>query len=238
MKRRTAIWSCNSQHKPKNENTGMNRVGEYTAKLIYSGILILLVLGQAAIAQEISPSQPGCSLIDKSRDPLFITYERLDDPDPKREGTDRDRVLVRLHNNSTCNVNIETTEAEKFYRPVPPNPTGLERVKRVYDSDLPDGAIVPAVKFYTQDLRRTKSPKPAWGGDMFFKFCLLGGNSMLFAIPMEYLKKGNNIVVPFEYAWETAGPSHKLRYSGDVEQHVYFFSQNIPDEIKRKILGH
>ena len=208
---------------------------QYNMKLISACILVFLILSQAAIAQDGPPSQPGCSLIDKSRDPLFITYERVDDLDSKREGMERDRVLVRLHNNSTCVVLITTTEVERFYRAVPSNPTGIERVKRIINSDLPDGAIVPAVKYYTQDSRRVRAPEPAWGGDMFFELRLHGSNSLLFAIPMAYLKKDKIVVVPFDYAWEKEGERPKLLYSGDVEHHVYFFSQNMPDEVKRKI---
>ncbi|HVG32372.1 MAG TPA: hypothetical protein VM911_04805 [Pyrinomonadaceae bacterium] len=204
-------------------------------KIILANILLLLSLSQVPFSQNGSTSQLGYSLIDKSRDPLFITYERLDDPDPKREGIERDRVLVRLHNNSTCVVLIETMEAEKFYLPLPPNPTITDRVKRGINYDLPDGAIVPAMKYYTQDNRRSKTPEAAWGGDMFFTFRLLGGNSLLFAIPTAYLRKGNDIVVPFDYGWEKEGERPSPIYSGDVEHRVYFYGDSMPDEVKRKI---
>jgi hypothetical protein len=204
-------------------------------KIILANILLIFGLSQAAFSQNGSTPQLGCSLIDKSRDPLFITYERMDDPEPKREGIDRDRVLVRLHNNSTCVVLIKTMEAEKFFLPLPPNPTLMDRVKQGVNYDLPDGAVVPAVKYYTQDNRRSKAPEAAWGGDMFFTFRLLGSNSLLFAIPTAYLRKGYDIVVPFDYAWEKEGERPKFLYSGDVEHRVNFYGDSLPDDVKRKI---
>lgn len=204
-------------------------------KAVLVGVLLTLCLSQAIFAQGGIPSQPGCSLIDKSRDPLFITYERMDDPDSKRQGIDRDRILVRLHNNSTCVVLIDAMEAEKFYLPLPPNPTLIDKVKRGINYNLPDGADVPAVRYYTQDSRRSKAPVAAWGGDMFFTFRLLAGNTMLFAIPTAYLRKGYDVVVPFDYAWEKEGERPKLVYSGDVQHRVYFYGDSLPDDVKRKI---
>ncbi len=173
--------------------------------------------------------------IDKSRDALFITYERLEEPDPKREGIDRERVLVRLRNNSTCAVLIETMDAEKFLASLPSNATIVDHAKRKIQADLPDGVVVPAVKFYTEDRHHSKAPVPAWGGDMFFKFRLLGGNSMLFAIPTAYLRERLDIVMPFAYEWEQEAKAPKVIYSGDVEHRVYFHNDSLPEEIRKRI---
>ena len=56
-------------------------------------------------------------LFDRDRQgPAFYhSYERMDDPDPKREGIDRDGILIYLHSNSNRVVLIKTMETEKFY---------------------------------------------------------------------------------------------------------------------------
>jgi hypothetical protein len=202
-------------------------------KLLLANILLILGFYQTAFAQN-----AGCSLIDKSRDLLFITYERMDDPDLKRQGIDRDRILVRLHNNSTCPIVIQTTDAEKFFIPKPPNLSVIEKIKRPTEIrwDLSEGEIVPAVTFYIQDERRSKVPKATWGGDVFYGFHVLGGRTILFPIPLAYLRKGNDIIVPFNFAWEDerGKPAPKMIFSGDVKHLVYFYKSHVPADVLRK----
>jgi hypothetical protein len=198
-------------------------------------LLLLFALSVTSFAQNDSRSQSGCALLDKGRDALFITFERLEEPGPRRQGIDRERLMVRLYNNSTCVVLMQTMDAENFYLPLPDNPTAIDRVKRGINYDLPDGVVVPAVKYYTQNTRRSKAPEPAWGGDMFFTFRLLGGRSVLFAVPTAYFTRGFDIVLPFDFGWEKEGERPKVTYSGDVEHRVYFRNNSIPEEAWKKI---
>lgn len=174
-----------------------------------------------------------CSLIDNSQGALFITYERtaqikIDGDDKLQEG-----VILRLHNNSTCTVIVTTGSANKFYKPLPANPTVLQRVKREIDYDLPDEALVPDVQYRYQT---EKESGMSVGGDMFFGFKLLGNHSILFEVPFKYLgdpRFGSKILLPFQYAWEKENQAKDI-YSV-TENFVIYWSGALPEEVKQKI---
>lgn len=186
--------------------------------------LLLIVFVQSDFAQ--------CSLIDNSQGALFITYERT--APVKTDGEDKlkEGVIFRLRNNSTCAVIITTGSADKFYKPLPANPTVLQRIKREIDYDLPEEALVPDIQYRFQTLKESGM---SVGGDMFFGFRLLGKRSMLFEVPFKHLdlRFASKIVLPFQYAWEQENRA-KVIYSG-TENFVTYWSATLPDEVKQKI---
>lgn len=172
-----------------------------------------------------------CSFVDNTQGALFITYERL-----AKVKTDnrkvQDGVILRIYNNSTCDVFITTGSAEKFYKPLPPNPTPIQRVFREIDYVLPNGVLVPEVQ-YAYRTRNRFSHNVL--GDMFFGFKLPGTKSILFEIPFDHidLSFSSYINLEFEWAWEVENRG-KIRFSG-INSSIKFWFNSLPDEVKRKI---
>lgn len=172
-----------------------------------------------------------CSLIDNSRDALFITYEKT--AKVKTEGGYiQEGVLLRLNNNSTCAVLVTTGSAEQFLKPIPENPTVLQRIRREIKYDLPDGILVPEVQYrYTT----SNSSGLSVGGDNFYGFSLLGKRSILFEVPLKHfdLSSFNNITLIFQYVWEQ---EKRAKHSyATVESTVRFWTKELPDEVKARI---
>lgn len=181
------------------------------------------VTSQQAIAQ--------CSLIDKSRDALFITYEQM----TKLKIDDRkiqEGVLLRLYNNSTCSVLITTGSAEKFLRPLPENPTVIQRIKREVDYDLPDDVLVPDIQYRYVTSRENGT---SVGGDNFYGFRLLGKHSLLFEVPLKHfdLSLASKIILTFHYAWEKE--NRAMNNYQSVENTVQFWAGELPKTVKANI---
>jgi len=101
-------------------------------------------------------SSEGCSRMDPSREPQFVSYEG------KSEGTSSPDVRLRLHNNSNCPIIVETDDREPFV---------LRGEKNV------------ALHYLLHD-RRRQTMKPGYGwGDSVFSVELRGGESVLFRVP-------------------------------------------------------
>ncbi len=186
-------------------------------------LVISLILSHAVIAQ--------CSLIDNSRDALFISYER-DAKIKSDDGGTVDGVLLRLHNNSTCEVLITAGSAEKFVKPLPKNPTILQMIKREVEYELPDGVLVPEVLYRYNTSRESGH---SVGGDNFYGFSLLGKRSVLFEAPLKHfdLNLTSKITLSFNYAWEKERRA-RTNYPS-VENTVQFSSEELPNAVKQKI---
>lgn len=132
----------------------------------------LVIIVSLAVISQINSQEAAaqCDLIDISRDALFITYEKT-----TRVKTDsgklREGVLLRLHNNSTCAVLITSESAEKFVKPLPDNPTIMQRLKREVEYELPDGVLVPEVQY---KYSTSSGFRPSGGGRQFFWLCPVG----------------------------------------------------------------
>lgn len=185
------------------------------------------------IAFSVQNSFAQCSLIDDAQGSVFITYEQT--AKVKNEnGKFEDGVILRLQNNTNCSIVIETGSAEKFYKPLPENPTVMQRVKREIDYDLPDNVLVPEVQ-YLYNAPKTHYQNKSVGGDMFFGFRVLGSRSILFEVPLKYfnLKYFHKIVVQFKYDWElkTKGGT----FYSSVNHSVDYSGGNFPEELLRRI---
>ena len=197
-------------------------------KVVLINVLLLLSLSETVFSQDTPSATPTCSLIDKSRDSTFVTYERMGDV-TQGESISREMVLVRLHNNTSCALIIRTTNAQKFVidRSAAFTPKNIRH-------DFADGEFVPELAFLIQDGRHSKPPY-GFGDDFFFEFNLLGSRSILFGIPVVYLKRGFDIVVPFKFAWENPSGAPKVRLTGDVRHEVYFYGDSMPANVRQQI---
>ena len=170
-----------------------------------------------------------CSLLDNNSNSVYITFERtarvkVDGQDKLQRG-----IVLRLHNNLTCTIIVTTGTANGFYKPLPPNPTPLQLVKREIDYDLPDGALVPELQYRYQT---RKESGISVGGDMFFGFSLLGGHTILFEVPFKHLDPtfASVLMIEFKYPWDLP--------SSDVKNSVGFWIGSLPDALKIDIAKH
>ena len=186
-------------------------------------VTLLIILRTIVSAQNASPTTAGCVLIDSQRrDTLFLTYEKLEAAESSGSSRRGRNVLLRLTNNSTCAVLVETEDAKKFVI----SQSAAFTPKNIR-WDFEDGVVVPELKFYTQDDEHSRSPK-SHSGDFFFVFRLPGNRSILFAVPEDYFRECNDIVVPFNFEWERNG-------SPSLQHRVSFVTRGIPVAVRRRI---
>ncbi len=187
--------------------------------------MVFVLSVQSSLAQ--------CSLIDNKHSSVFIAYDhaaKIKDENGKTE----DGIILRLENNTNCSIIINTGSAEKFYKPLPNNPTVMQRIKREIEYDLPDNALVPGVQ-YLYNSPKTHIQNRSVGGDMFYGFRVLGGRAILFEVPLKYfnLKYFHKIIVPFEYDWELEIKGGTF-YSS-IDHRVDYSGGDFPEELIRKI---
>ena len=188
-------------------------------------ILITLVLNMLLSAfsnigaQERPANQTGCALIDKSRPAQFISYEG---------GSERiSEVTLRLHNNTSCSIIVETDDSSptRFIK----LPNGGVRFETVTSSQ--DGVRLP-LHYLVQDRRRRREPETAYGwGDSVFTYELLAGQSVVFTVPLIHFRKRLDIAVPFNYAWESDRAIGMG--AGGVVHRVYFLIDDVPEAVLR-----
>ena len=184
-------------------------------------------------AQQASSS---CELLSKGTDMAYISFERVcteADLQVPENYIERSSLILRLRNNSSCTLEIVADEGSRFLAPLPTNATISERLNRRIVQDLEEGVLVPGVCFRTDDpIRKAVIRETSCGGCMRFPFHLLPGNSLLFAVPLDPLKKGRDILVPFNFSWETDGERPKHIQSGHVSHYVTFRAGQLPSEIR------
>ncbi|CAN5353143.1 hypothetical protein BH10ACI2_BH10ACI2_00040 [soil metagenome] len=201
----------------------MGTIGRYSFLIVVSALSILHIQSQWCDAQ--------CLLIDKNRGSLFISYEKQTVIKNEGGGT-RKGILLKLHNNSNCSVIVTTGSYEAFVKPLPENPTFLQRTHPEIKQDLPDGIFVPEVQYaYFTPSGRVHSLR----GDSFFEFNLLGRRSMLFEVPLSdfELAIDSKISLLFQYAWEYE--KRAKHYYPSVENTVHFSLRDLPDETKLNV---
>jgi hypothetical protein len=166
--------------------------------------VLLFSTARLVAAQEIPKGQGGCNYLDKEKPSIFISYEReTTGQNPK--GQNVRQVLLRLHNNSSCTIVIETDDIvgdeTLFKKEVSQMPNGDTLTK--YIPDPPEGALLPI--FYDIQEAGNKAWRPAnyWAGrDLVFTYTVPSGRSVTFPVEAKYFKRRYLISVPFTYAWE------------------------------------
>ena len=177
---------------------------------IMRGIIILVLfaaLDTIASAQglETRPSQHDCSRIDKTKPPLFITFER----------TESGKVFLRLHNNARCSVLIPTNQ-HTAPAEVMKQPNGGLRVEQT--EALRDGSQVQVV-YHLFNLRGSKNTVIVSDGDVVRTWQLLPQQSIVFTVPLDHFRKHADVGVEFIYPWEDDGGSAP----GGAFMHYVFF---------------
>lgn len=185
----------------------------------------LLLLGSIS-------SNAQCKLIDGDNGSVYLNFEKtamvsVDGSDKKVKGT-----IFQIHNNSSCPILLTTGDATAFYKPLPTNPTAMQRVKREIDWVLPEGALVPYLQYRYQS---RKSNGDSVGGDHFFRFELVAGRFVRFEVPFTHLDPtfANELNLEFDYVWETDNKDRVKR--SNVVNRVRYFIGSLPEEVQKEI---
>ena len=187
--------------------------------------VILLTPTQDVIGQVIPQDQNGCAYLEKKKPSIFISYER-ETTGQNSKGQDVRQVLLRLHNNSSCTIVIETDDMccdeTLFKKEISQLPNGNILTK--YIPNPPEGALL--LIFYDLQETKNKAWRPAnyWEGrDLVFRYTIPPGRSVIFRVEEKYFRKRFLISVPFNYAWEenaelsTFGTiTHRVAYAYDL----------------------
>lgn len=173
-----------------------------------------------------------CKLIDGEQGLVYLTFEktalvRVDSREKRVKG-----AVFQIHNNSNCSILLTTGDASNFYKPLPSNPTVMQRIKREIEWVLPDGVTVPFLQYW---YRTRMSAGKSVGGDMFFGFELLGGRFVRFEVPFFHLDPSfaNKIDLEFDYAWESDNKSRIKR--SEVTNTVRFWVGALPSDVRKEI---
>ena len=172
--------------------------------ITYTQLLIVATLVAASPCVALANNE-GCSRRDSSRAALFISYEGI------AEGSSEPDVRLRLHNNSDCQIIIETNDREPFV---------LRGEKNV------------ALHYLSHDRRRqTLKPGHEWG-DSVFTVEIRGGDSVWFRVPLAQFNRRLDVAVPFKFAWD--GNHDGAGGVGGVTHYVYFLVDDIPSKNRRR----
>lgn len=179
--------------------------------LVSATVLIQFAISQSTTNGSGSTSNPGCLIVDSTRPPQFISYERSEAGTKHRRSNGSRRVWLRLYNNTDCAIFVPTEGGQ-----VSRLPSGS------LSFDLQDGAE-SVLNYEVQDRRHHKAPRRVHGGDEIPVSRLLAGRSIVFSVLATHLEQQLDIVVPFRYEWErTISP-----LVGPVLHRVYFDADDL-----------
>lgn len=181
------------------------------------GIVVMILpllfnFAGATVLQANSANVDRCTLIDATHPPQFILYEKRSEV----------RVRLRLRNNSSCAIVVETDD--EYPIQFKKQPDGGMRIESVLDSR--EGLRV-GLHYLIQNRRRAKALKRGYGwGDSVFTYEIPAGQSILFDVPETQFKRRYDIAVPFAYSWE--GRKSIATGVGGVAHQVYFLFEDLP----------
>jgi hypothetical protein len=183
-------------------------------KLVAFFLCSLAILSNADTAGQTQASKNMCSLLSGSGEAQNISFEKV-------SGTD---VILRLRNNSTCEITLQTDPGPLTWVIFGPKGAKIEVV-----TEPVDGLWVP-VHYYFARANKGVEFGPGWG-DSVSVYNVPAGQSLLFSVPLKYFKKHLDIAVPFNYVWERTGPN--IWRSG-VSHRVYFLNEDLPSGVSKR----
>lgn len=183
-----------------------------------------------------SLAQDGCSAIDKSNPPLFISYAQLDD---KSWGGSNyvKGVLLKLNNNSNCAITFSAAVGEA---PKVPNSWIVRNGKIVRRADVPFGSLDNGQRVSLYYLTKYPNKKDwvigGFGGDVLETVYLNGGDQVFFGVPLTNFKRGGEILLPYTYFWDeaelgqiiTKEKGYVWKYQ-TVEHYLRFSGEQLPE---------
>lgn len=146
-------------------------------------------------------AQTACSLLEPSHRAQYISFESSSESD----------VRLRLHNNSTCAIVVETAD----------------------DAPSRAGAGKAIAVHYLFHSRRKGTTAPAYGwGDSVGTVEIAPKDSITFFVPLTRLKARDDVAVPFGYVWE-GGLAGGVGGVGGVQHFAYFLWDDLPAQQKK-----
>lgn len=183
-----------------------------------------------------SVAQDGCSAIDKSKPPLFISYAQLDDK--AWDGAKYVKgVLLKLNNNSNCTITFSAAVDEA---PKVPGSWIVHNGKIVRRADVPFGTLNSGRRVSLYYLTKYPNKKDwvigGFGGDVLETVYLSGGDHVFFGVPLTNFKRGGEILLSYTYSWDeaergeiiTKEKGYVRRYK-TVEHYVRFIGEQLPE---------
>ena len=184
-------------------------------------VLVIVFSLQICWGQETSQNQDGCESLAKEKPSVFISYER-EMTEKNEKGQNVQKTLLRLHNNLSCEIAVETNDTmndETLYRKeVTQQPNGDTFTK--YIQNPPKDFELPI--FYDIKKSKGKPWKPAnyWEDrHLVFEYSIPSGYSAVFQVEGKYFQKRLSISVPFKYSWED---TDELRTFGTISHRVSY----------------
>jgi len=170
--------------------------------LFTSRLKIALALALLFVFFESSVAQDGCSAVDKSKPPLFISFAQLDEQ--SWDGSKYVKgALLKLTNNSKCTI---TFSAEMDTAPKVPSSWILRNGKMVRRADVPFGSLNSGQRVSLYYLTKYPNKKylviGGFGGDVLETVYLNGGDHAFFDVPLAKFKRGGEILLPYTYSWD------------------------------------
>ena len=190
-------------------------------KAIYIILLVSLMTSTVSLIGQQKPKDPcACAIIDKKSSAQFITYEGFSESSSE--------VKLRIRNNTTCAIIIETDLGPAtIFRKLP---GGGFRLEVVNGSE--DGALIHAHYLIHEPVKWPELIEPYDWGDVVSEYEILGGQTAVFYVPISKFKRGYDVAVPFDYAWDHHRNAPPLQ--GAVDHVVHFRRENIPEVLLRK----
>lgn len=176
-----------------------------------TGLVVILTVAAVSLAQGTSSTKDGCSVIDEARPAQFIIYDGKSESD----------IHLRLRNNSSCAIVVETDD--KYPTEIKKLPQGGGRVESVLASR--DGIRLP-LHYLLQNKPESNWMRAYGWGDSVFVYEIPAGQSITFAVPARHFKRRYNVAVPFGYSWE--GKKSVAIGAGGVVHEVQFLWADLP----------
>jgi hypothetical protein len=175
-------------------------------------INIILTFAGIALLVVNSNGQNGCGSLNKDRPLIFITYEHVSN----------DKLLLALHNNTTCAIYVRSNGTPTLYRVISVF-DGKTKIEKRSDSaayDLSDAEILNDLVCELRDTRFSdRRISTTADGDLFSSRRIRSGVTVYFTVRRSSFTRRANLVVPFRYEWEeNAVPI----VSGNAVHAVYF----------------
>jgi hypothetical protein len=116
-----------------------------------------------------------------------------------------------------------------------PNGGSTAKVTDNIPFDAPaDGAPVE-LAYYVQDKRMREAPMAATFMHVVFTVRLLANRSIIFGVPLGHFTKGYTVSMPFNYEFELNERNVMPGLQDTVSHSVYFFNEDLPKELLRKV---
>jgi hypothetical protein len=184
-----------------------------TAAALALGIAVSPGLADSTKA---SISAADCERIRSSRPAQFITFERTGLGKTVYDGESRERVWLRLHNNTSCAIRFLGGHMHR-------------RADGTFSMDPTDGEET-TIEYDIYDALGRGEPRQ-WGGGNANTIATLGpGYSVVFSVPVSHFRQGRGVAVPFAYPWE----GHSIRRF-DLRHYVYLPPEELPKSLRGRI---